>query len=94
MPGARIRFERVSVEQAREALFEQESMVREIKAFVGLDLAGAISVRAEGGDFSVQDADGVPITSPGIESDAISTRRVSTTLQGQRFDFDIEVESP
>lgn len=94
MPGAKIRFERVSVEQAREALFEQESMVREIKAFVGLDLAGAISVRSEGGDFSVQDADGVPITSPGIESAAISTRRVSTTLQGQRFEFDIEVESP
>ena len=94
MPGAKIRFEKVSVAQAREMLFEQESMVREIKAFVGLDLAGAISVRSAGDDFSVRDADGAPITSPGIESAAISTRRVSATLEGQRFDFDIEVESP
>ena len=40
LPGARVRFHEVSVDEAHEALREQEEMIREIKSHVGLDLTG------------------------------------------------------
>ena len=52
MPGAKIRFSAVSVAEAREALLEQEAMLREIKSRAGADLSGAIAVRADGAPAS------------------------------------------
>ena len=46
MPGAKIRFEDVSVEDAHAIYMVQELMIAELKAHVGLDLTGAISVRS------------------------------------------------
>ena len=94
MPGARIRFLEVSVEEAHEIFWEQERMIAEIKSFVGLDLTGAISVRSEGSEFTALDADGRIIALPGVQAATRATRQVSATVGGQRFDFEIEVASP
>ncbi len=94
MPGAKVRFAKVSVEEARQMVFEQEQLIAEIKAFVGLDLAGAISVRSSGSEFTTLDSDGRIIASPGVYAASSATRQVSATVGGQRFDFEIEVASP
>ena len=84
MPGAKVRFAAVSVEEAHDILREQEEMIREIKAAVGLDLTGAISVRAEGVEVPVQDAERRSITAPGILASATTSRTVSATVDGER----------
>ncbi len=94
MPGARIRFSEVSVEDAHEIFLEQERMIAEIKSFVSLDLTGAISVRSGGSEFTALDSDGRVIASPGVHPATKATRQVSATVEGQRFDFEIEVTSP
>ena len=94
MPGAKVRFSAVSVEEAHEILREQEDMIREIKAAVGLDLAGAISVRAEGVEVPVQDAERRPITAPGIRASETTSRTVSATVDGECYEFEIEVGVP
>ena len=94
MPGARIRFSEVSVEDARQILLEQERMIADIKSFVGLDLTGAFSVSASGDDFTVLDSDGRIIASPGIYSANKVPRQVSATAEGERFEFEIEVATP
>lgn len=94
MPGARVRFSEVSVEDARQILLEQERMIADIKAFVGLDLTGAFSISASGSDFTVMDSDGRIITSPGTHSTNRATRQVSAMVEGERFEFEIEVATP
>ena len=94
MPGATIRFTQVTVEDARQILLEQERMIADIKAFVGLDLSGAFSVSVSGDNFTVLDSDGRIIASPGAYSTNRATRRVSAMAEGERFDFEIELESP
>lgn len=91
MPGAKIRFRAVSVAEAREALLEQEAMMREIKAGAGADLSGAISVSADGNRATVTDSDGRPIALPDIGAPSKrSTRTVSVTIDGEKFDIQVE----
>ena len=94
MPGAKVRFAAVSVEEAHDILREQEEMIREIKAAVGLDLTGAISLKSDGAEFSVQDTERRPITVPSISASKTVTRTVSATVDGDRYDFEIEVGVP
>lgn len=91
MPGAKIRFEEVSVEEAHAICMVQELMIAELKAYVGLDLTGAISVRSDGGAFTALDGDGRIIASPGAYPSSGATRKVSATVGGERFDFEFEV---
>ena len=93
MPGAKIRFEEVSVEEAHAIYMVQELMIAELKAHVGLDLTGAISVRSDGDSFTVLDADGRVIASPGVYPVNRATRQVSATAGDQRFEIEIEVAS-
>ena len=92
MPGAKIRFSAVSVAEAREALLEQEAMLREIKVRAGADLSGAIAVRADGSPASVMSADdGRPIALPDIGAPSKrSSRTVSVTIEGEKIDVQIE----
>ena len=92
MPGAKIRFRAVSVADAREALLEQEAMLREIKSRAGADLSGAIAVRADGAPASVMSAaDGRPIALPDIGAPSKrSSRTVSVTIEGEKIDVQIE----
>ena len=94
MPRAKIRFEEVSVEDAHAIYMAQELMIAELKAHVGLDLTGAISVSSGGDSFTALDADGRVIASPGEYAVSRATRQISAMVEGQRFDFDIEVASP
>ena len=66
LPGARVRFVAVSVEESHEALREQESMIREIKSHVGLDLTGAVSLSSEGSEVRVVDEYGGRIAGPDV----------------------------
>ena len=92
MPGAKIRFSAVSVAEAREALLEQEAMLREIKSRAGADLSGAIAVRADGAPATVASAaDGRPIALPDIGAPSKrSSRTVSVTIEGEKIDVQIE----
>lgn len=91
MPGAKIRFRAVSESEAREALLEQEAMMREIKSRVGLDLSGAISVSADGVRATVTDAGGRPIALPDIGAPSKrSVRTVSVIVDGEKFDVQVE----
>ncbi len=93
-PGATIRFKEVSVEEAHEILNDQERMIAEIKASVGLDLTGAISLSSSGSEFTALDVDGRVIARPGAHSASRATRQVSATVEGQKFDFEVEIASP
>ena len=91
MPGAKIRFRAVSESEAREALLEQEAMMREIKSRAGLDLSGAISVSADGVRATVTDSGGRPIALPDIGAPSKrSVRTVSVTVDGEKFDVQVE----
>ena len=94
MPGARIRFEDVPVEEAHAIYIVQELMLAELKSHVGLDLTGAISVRSDSDAFTALDSEGRIIASPGIIPLKKVTRQVTATAAGRRFDFEIEVASP
>ena len=92
MPGAKIRFSAVSVADAREALLDQEAMLREIKTRVGADLTGAIAVRADGAPAAVTSADdGRPIALPDIGAPSKrSSRTVSVSIGGEKIEVQIE----
>ena len=94
MPGAKVRFGAVSVEEAHDILREQEDMIREIKAAVGLDMTGAISVKSDGVEVEVQDAERQLITASGVRASKTMTRTVSATVDGERYEFKIEVGVP
>ncbi len=94
MPGAKIRFEDVSVEDAHAIYMVQELMIAELKAHVGLDLTGAISVRSGSDSFTVLDSEGRVIASPGVNPLNRATRQVTATVRDQRFEFQFEVASP
>ena len=91
MPGAKIRFRAVSVSEAREALLEQERMLREIKTGVGLDFSGAISVSVDGAPTTATDSEGRPVALPDIGAAARrSVRTVTVTANGEKFEARVE----
>ncbi len=89
LPGARVRFTAVSVEEAHEVVQEQESMIREIKTHVGLDLTGAVSVRSEDSEVRVMGEDGSRIAVQDVRGSRTSTRTVSASLEGEEFEFEL-----
>ncbi len=89
LPGAKVRFTAVSVEEAHEAQREQESMIREIKSHVGLDLTGTVSVRSEGSEVRVVDESGGRIAVPDVTGSRTSTRTISTIADGEEFEFEL-----
>ena len=78
----------VSVEEAHEALREQEAMIREIKSHVGLDLTGAVSISSDGSAYQVMDEDGGRIAVPDVRGSRTSTRMVSASVEGEEFEFE------
>ena len=89
LPGAKVRFMAVSVEESHEVLREQEEMIREIKSHVGLDLTGAVSIRSEGSASQVIDADGGRIAVPDVRGSKTSTRTASASVDGEQFEFEL-----
>ena len=89
MPGAKVRFAEVSVEEAHEVLREQEAMIREIKTHVGLDLTGAVSISSEGSLSQVEDEDGSKIAVQDMRGSKTATRTVSASVDGEEFEFEL-----
>ncbi len=89
MPGAKVRFSAVSVDEAHKVLREQEEMLREIKSFVGLDLTGAVSISSEGSDVQVRQEDGGAIAVTDMRTSRTSTRTVSASIDGEEFEFEL-----
>ena len=89
LPGARVRFHAVSVEEAHEVLREQEEMIREIKSHVGLDLTGTVAISAEGSEAQVRDEAGSAITATDVRGSKTSTRTVSASIDGEEFEFEL-----
>ncbi len=89
MPGARVRFHAISVDEAHDALGEQEEMIREIKSHVGLDLTGAVSVTSDGSEVRVLDEDGSRIAIPDVGGSKTSTRVASASIDGEEFNFEL-----
>lgn len=89
LPGARVRFHEVSVDEAHDALREQEEMIREIKSHVGLDLTGAVSVTSDGSEVRVVDEDGGRIAIPDVGASRTSTRMASARIDGEEFQFEL-----
>jgi hypothetical protein len=89
MPGAKVRFSAVSVDEAHQVLREQEEMLREIKSFVGLDMTGAVSIRSEGSAVQVRDEDGRAIAVTEVRESRTSTRTVSANIDGEEFEFEL-----
>ena len=89
MPGAKIRFSEVSVDEAHQVLRDQEEMLREIKSFVGLNLTGAVSIRSDGSDVQVRDENGGPIAVTEVRGSRTSTRTVSANIDGEQFEFEL-----
>ena len=89
MPGAKVRFSAVSVDEAHEILREQEDMLREIKSFVGLDLTGAVSITSEGSEVLVHNESGDPIAVTDVRGSRTSTRTISASIDGDEFDFEL-----
>ena len=89
MPGAKLHFSAVSVEEAHQLLRDQEEMIREIKSHVGLDLTGAVSISSEGSEAQVRAEDGSPIAVTDIRASRTSTRTVSTSIDGEEFEFEL-----
>ena len=89
MPGAKVRFSAVSVDEAHQLLRDQEEMLREIKSSVGLDLTGAVSIRSEDSEIQVMDEDGSRIAVTGLRESRTSTRTVSASIDGEEFEFEL-----
>lgn len=87
LPGAKVRFHAVSVDEAHEVLREQEEMIREIKSHVGLDLTGAVSIASEGSKVRVVDESGGRIAVSDVGGSKTSERTVSAGIDGERFEF-------
>ena len=93
MVGDTVRFAAVTVAEAYEILREQEQMIAEIKRSVGVDRSGAFSIAADGMSLPVTTETGDRVARP----DSIATpkrtdvRPVSVTMDGQDFEFEVEV---
>ncbi|HAL48276.1 MAG: KipI antagonist [Chloroflexi bacterium] len=94
MTGDTVRFTAVTVGQAHDILREQEAMIAEIKQSVGVDRSGSFSVAAEGRSRAVVTETGDPVARAELTAAGRRTvvRPVSVTVDGQAFEFEIEVK--
>ncbi len=93
MPGATLRFAAVSVDEAHDAFREQEDLIREIKSYVGLDMAGTFAIHSEDSAVEVRGMDGGPISLPGVSVSRGSTRKVTAKVGGEEFEFELGISS-
>ena len=91
LPGQSVSFRQVTVEEAQEALREQESVIRSVARQGKLPV---MSISLDGDAFAVETEDGQPITQPapiaGL-SEAV-VRRIDVNIDGENYDFRLRVE--
>ena len=90
LPDHTLRFHRVSIEEAHDALEDQDSVLRAISR-QGSPLSMTVSI----GDvaYQVETPDGLPVTKTSLHTASTSetTRRLSAVIDGKSFDFKIDV---
>ena len=90
LPDHTLRFHRVSIEEAHDALEDQDSVLRAISR-QGSPLSMTVSI----GDvaYQVETPDGLPVTKTSLQTASTSetTRRLSAVIDGKSFDFKVDV---
>ena len=91
VPGQTVSFRQASVEEAQEALREQEAVVRAVERQGQIPV---MSISVDGQVFEVQTEDGQPVARPavmGSPSDS-AVKRVGVTLGVKSYDFQVEIQ--
>ena len=91
LPGQSVSFRQVTVEEAQEALREQESVVRSVARQGQLP---KISISLDDVAFAVETEDGQPITQSGAISGPSEevVRSIGVNVGGESYDFRLSVE--
>jgi hypothetical protein len=95
MPGDHLTFESITVEEAHELLRRQEQALTAARDYVGgFDPAGCLSIVVDDEPVEVRDEAGHIIAGPEIagEPGAGQSRHVSAAIEGNTYDFDVEVQ--
>ena len=91
LPGQSVSFRQVTVEEAQEALREQESVIRSVARQGELP---TMSISLDDVAFAVETEDGQPITQPvaisGPSEEVI--RSIGVSIDGESYDFRLSVE--
>ena len=91
LPGQSVSFRQVTVEEAQEALREQESIIRSVARQGSLPV---MSISLDDDVFEVETMGGLPITHPaslpGSTEEVV--RRIAVTIDGESYDFRLSVE--
>ena len=91
LPGQSVSFRQVTVEEAQEALREQESVIRSV---IRQGELPTMSISLDDVAFAVETEDGVPITQPvaisGPSEEVI--RSIGVSIDGESYDFRLRVE--
>ncbi len=91
LPGQSVSFRQVIVEEAQEALREQESIIRSVARQGQLP---KMSISLDDAVFAVETEDGQPITQPGAISGSSEevVRSIGVSIDGESYDFRLSVE--
>ena len=91
LPGQSVSFQQVTVEEAQEALQEQESVIRSVARQGQLPV---MSISLDHVVFAVETEDGQPITRTapiaGPSEDVV--RSIGVNIEGETYDFRLNVE--
>ena len=93
-PGDTVAFKPVVVEEARAVRRDYESTLRAlVSSAVALRDARPMSIAIEGQAFEVVDASGQPLSQSMVsgESRTTATHRARVTLDGRKYEFEVEV---
>lgn len=91
LPGQSVSFRQVTVEEAQEALREQESVIRSVARQGSLPV---ISISLDDATFEVETEDGHPVTSEAAMTGPTEkmVRTVGVMIDGESYDFRLSVE--
>ena len=91
LPGQNVSFRQVSVEEAQEALREQESVIRSVARQGQLPV---MSISLDDVVFAVETEDGLPITQPDpiAGPSEVVVRSIGVNIDGESYDFRLTVE--
>lgn len=91
LPGQSVSFQQVTVEEAQEALREQESVIRSVARQGNLPV---ISISLDDATFKVETEDGHPVTSDAamVGPTEKMVRTVGVMIDGESYDFRLSVE--
>jgi antagonist of KipI len=91
LPGQSVSFRQVTVEEAQEALREQESVIRSVARQGRLPV---MSISLDDDAFGVETEDGqrITLTAPLEGPSEAVVRRIGVTIDGESYDFRLRVE--